>query len=579
MKKRANDHVVRRFLPYYKPYIGVFILDLFCASLTVMCEMVLPVIVRYLTNLVITDVASLTVRIILIVGALYMGLKIIDVIGNYYMLGQGHIMGARMENDMRRDLFQHLSSLSFDYYDSTKVGQLTSRITTDLFDITEVAHHCPEEFFIAGLKMIISFAILIQFNVALTLILFALIPIMILAGYAFRRRMQKVFMRRRRVGGEINAQVEDTLLGIRVVKSFVGEDTELQKFDSNNESFLDVRKETYKCMGQFITVTRLFEGAMYVLVIMLGGVFMLDGKLSAPDFVAYLLFVTTLLATVRTIIQYLEQFQNGISSIRRFYEVMDVEPTIIGGDRVLEDVEGEIDIENVTFSYNAGQDVLRDLSLHIDKGENVAIVGPSGSGKTTLTNLIPRFYDVTDGTIAIDGIDIKSVTLESLRANIGMVQQEVYLFSGTVRDNIAYGREDASDEEIVDAAKSAGAHDFIMSLENGYDTYVGERGVKLSGGQKQRISIARVFLKNPPILILDEATSALDNESERIIAESLERLAENRTTITIAHRLTTVKNVDRIIVLTEDGIVEQGSHAELMASEGIYHELYSMYME
>ena len=578
-KHKENEKLVRRVLPYYKKYLGILILDLFCASLTVVCEMVLPLLVRYITNMAMTDIEALTVNTILIVGALYISLRIIDVVSNFFMLNQGHVMGARMENDMRTDLFRKFNSLGFDYYDNHKVGQLTSRITTDLFDITEVAHHCPEEFFIAGLKMVISFGILASFNIELTLILYAVIPVMIISGYAFKKRIKKFFVRRKEVSGEINSQVEDTLLGIRVVQSFVGEDKEMEKFTKNNLDYLDVKKDTYKGVGQFISVIRIFESIMYVMVLVLGGIFLIKGKIDAGDFVAYLLYVTTLLASVRTIIQYLEQFENGMSSVKRFYEIMDIEPTIKGGDFELRNVEGVIEFKDVSFGYKDNSNVLEGLNLKINKGENVAIVGPSGSGKTTLCNLIPRFYDVKSGMVTLDGVDVTTCTLESLRRNIGVVQQDVYLFSGTVYDNIAYGKNEATYDEVIAAAKRAGIHDFVMELPNGYDTYVGERGVKLSGGQKQRISLARVFLKNPPILILDEATSALDNESEKVIEESLDELSIGRTTLTIAHRLTTIKNSDRIIVLTNDGIAEEGSHSELMEKKGIYYDLYRMYID
>lgn len=578
MKRKSNNKkLLRRFVSYYKDYKGLMAFSLFCAFITALCEMTLPLIARYLTDVVQNRFEDLTLSLILTIGAVYLAVRLVDTAANYFMANQGHVMGAKMERDMRRDLFAHLETLSFDYFDNTKVGQIMSRITSDLFDVTEFAHHCPEEFFLAGVKIITSFVILSTFDVYLTLILFAFIPITIVCGLHFRKKMRIAYTKNRHQRGEINADVEDSLLGVRVVKSFARESYEKEKFAKGNEKFLDIKKETYKYMAGFASVTRMCEGIMYVAVIFFGGLFMLYLDLSVPDFVAYLLYVTTLLTSVRRIIDYTEQFQNGISGIERFYEIMDVEPTIIGGDKELNNVEGNITFDSVGFSYNDNKDVLTDIDLNIKKGENIAIVGPSGGGKSTLCSLIPRFYDVTRGDIKIDGVSIKDVTLESLRTNIGTVQQDVYLFSGTVFENIAYGKIGATLDEAIEAAKQAGAHEFISKLENGYDTYVGERGVKLSGGEKQRISIARVFLKNPPILILDEATSALDNESERAVQQSLERLTKGRTTLTIAHRLTTIRNATRILVLTKDGIVEEGTHKELLEKNGIYAELYALY--
>ena len=577
MKKKNNKKLLRRFVSYYKNYKGLMAFSLFCALVTALCEMTLPLIARYLTGVVQNRFEDLTLSLILIVGASYLAVRLIDTAAGYFMANQGHVMGAKMERDMRRDLFAHLETLSFDYFDNTKVGQIMSRITSDLFDVTEFAHHCPEEFFLAGVKIVTSFVILSTFDIYLTLIIFAFIPITIALGLHFRKKMRAAYTKNRHQRGEINADVEDSLLGVRVVKSFARESYEEEKFAKGNEKFLDIKKETYKYMASFASVTRMCEGIMYVAVIFFGGLFMLYLDLSVPDFVAYLLYVPTLLTSVRRIIDYTEQFQNGISGIERFYEIMDIKASIVGGEKELTAVDGNIKFENVCFSYNGNKDVLTNIDLDIKKGENVAIVGPSGGGKSTLCSLIPRFYDVTDGEITIDGVSVKDVTLKSLRENIGVVQQDVYLFSGTVLENIVYGKIGATMEEAVEAAKQAGAHEFISKLENGYDTYVGERGVKLSGGEKQRISIARVFLKDPPILILDEATSALDNESERAVQQSLERLMKGRTTLTIAHRLTTVKNASRIIVLTKDGIAEEGTHRELIEKRGFYYELYSLY--
>lgn len=582
-----NQHMktgtlIRRFSPYFKKYIWVVLLDLFCAALTTLCELVLPLMVRYITNQGMNDMASLTVGIILRIGGLYVILRIIDTCANYYMANIGHVMGARIETDMRKDLFAHLQKLSFAYFDSTKVGQIMARITSDLFEITEFAHHCPEEFFIAALKITVSFIILARVNFWLTLIIFAIIPLMIFSSMFFRTRMRHAFKKSRNQTGELNAQVEDSLLGVRVVKSFANEEIEERKFEEGNELFLDIKKEQYRYMAGFQSTTRLYDGVMYITVVVAGALFMIDGKITPADLIAYLLYVTTLLTSIRRIVEFTEQFQRGMTGIERFLEIMDASADIIDlpDAQELRDVRGEITFQNVSFHY-AGDEhaVLANINLHVAPGGNVALVGPSGSGKTTLCNLIPRFYDVTGGSILIDGRDIRSFTLHSLRSRIGVVQQDVYLFAGSIRENIAYGRPSATEEEIIEAARLAGAHDFISEFEDGYDTYVGERGVRLSGGQKQRISIARVFLKNPPILILDEATSALDNESERLVQQSLEKLAAGRTTFTIAHRLTTIRGASLILVLTEDGIAEQGTHEELMAQKGFYYRMYSMYNE
>ena len=574
--------LLRRFAPYFKPYAAIMLIDLVCAALTTVCELVLPLIVRFLTNRGTGGAIGLTVPLILRVGLLYLVLRIVDASANYFMQSIGHVMGARIETDMRRDLFDHLQRLSYTFYDSNKIGQIMARITSDLFDVTEFAHHCPEEFFIAGLKIVVSFAILSNYSLTLTLIIFAIIPLMLLSTIYFNRRMRRAFKKSRNQTGEINAQVEDSLLGVRVVKSFANEELEKEKFDEGNQAFLEIKKEQYRYMAGFNSTTRIYDGVMYLAVMVIGGLFMTYGKITAADFIAYLLYVTTLLASVRRIVEFTEQFQRGMTGIERFIEVIDAPVDIEDAPDASElgQVEGNIRFEQVGFHYaDDPAPVLADINLTVKPGESVALVGPSGSGKTTLCNLIPRFYDVTSGRILIDGQDIRSLTLHSLRHQIGVVQQVVYLFAGSVYENIAYGKPGASRQEVIEAAKLAGAHSFISEFPDGYDTYVGERGVRLSGGQKQRISIARVFLKNPPILILDEATSALDNESERIVQQSLEKLAHGRTTFTIAHRLTTIRGADTILVLTEDGIAEQGNHAELMEKRGIYHSLYSMYEE
>lgn len=575
-------YLIKRFVPYFKKYKWILIMDLLCASLTTVCELVFPMMIRYITNTGINNIASLTVGLILKIGLFYLILRLLDAAANFYMADTGHVMGAKIETDMRRDLFSHLQRLSYSYYSEHKVGQIMARITSDLFDITEFAHHCPEEFFIFGLKITVSFIILCGVNIPLTLIIFATLPIIVLLVKFFNTRMRRAFKAQRNQLGEINAQVEDSLLGIRVVKSFANEEIEKNKFADGNKKFLDTKKLGYLYMAGFQTSNRFFEGLMYLAVVIAGSIFMLKGKINPADLTAYLLYVNTLLASVRTIIQFTEQFQRGMTGIERFLEIMDapVEIEDKPGAEDLTNVQGSIKFKNVSFHYNDDNtNVLTNINLDIKKGDSVALVGPSGGGKTTLCNLIPRFYDVTDGAIYIDGTDIRDVTLESLRNSIGVVQQEVYLFSGTVYDNIVYGLPGADRDAVIKAAKRAGAHEFISALPDGYDTYVGERGIKLSGGQKQRISISRVFLKNPPILILDEATSALDNESEKIVQDSLEELAKGRTVFTIAHRLTTIRNANLILVLTENGIEEQGTHKELLEKKGIYYGLYSMYAD
>ena len=587
-RKKGTFTLLKTFLPYYKRHKWILLSDLFCASLTTICELILPLLVREITSAASSDPITLTVSLILKCAILYIFLRVVDTAANYYMESVGHIMGSRMETDMRHDFFAHLQKLSFSYYDNTKIGTLMSRITSDLFDITEFAHHCPEELFITSIKIICSFIILCTINVPLTLIIFSVIPPMIIILRLFNRRMKEGFKESRKQVGELNSQIEDSLLGIRVVKSFANESVEQSKFDKGNLRFLDIKKRVYHIMASFHSTTRLFDGIMYIVVVAVGGLFMLGGEgsklgsITPADYIAYLMFVTTLLTSVRRIVEFTEQFQRGMTGIERFSEIMDIEPDITDKKNadVLENIRGDVQFSDVSFSYETGdKTVLAHINLDVKAGESIALVGPSGGGKTTLCSLIPRFYDTTDGVISIDGKNIKDVTLESLRNNIGVVAQDVYLFSGSIKENISYGKMNATKEEIIEAAKLAGAHEFIMGLPDGYDTYVGERGVKLSGGQKQRVSIARVFLKNPPILILDEATSALDNESEKLVQESLEKLAKGRTTFTIAHRLTTIRNADRILVLTENGIEEEGSHADLIAKGGMYSDLYKLYSE
>ena len=571
--------LIKRFMPYYKKYVPTVIFDLFCASLTTICEIVLPLIMREITNAAIDDISKLTIEFILKIGALYLVLRIIDAAAYYYMAYIGHVMGTKIETDMRRDAYAHLHKLSNTYFNNTKVGQIMGRITNDLFDVTEFSHHCPEEFFIAGIKGIVSFIILMNINIPLTIIIFIIIPIMILICRKLNVKMRETFRKQRVMIGELNARIEDSLLGQKVVKAFANEDIEQQKFEKDNKEFFSIKKLSYKFMGAFSTTTRMFDGIMYAAVVIIGSIFMIKGKITPGDLVAYLLYVTTFIATVRRIIEFSEQFQRGLTGIERFLQIMDADIEIFDEPdaKELKNPKGNIEFKDVSFEYPDDHNkVFWDLNLNIKSGEKIAFVGPSGGGKTTLCNLIPRFYDVTNGEILLDGQNIKKYTLKSLRESIGVVQQDVYLFSGTVYENIAYGKPGATLEEVIEAAKKAGAHEFVSELKDGYDTYVGERGVKLSGGQKQRISIARVFLKNPPIIILDEATSALDNESEFAVARSLNKLAEGRTTITIAHRLSTIRNSDRIMVLTDEGIVEEGSHEQLLEQKGMYYKFYQM---
>ena len=577
-----TSELVRRFLPYFRPYRGMLALDLFCAMLTTLCDLVLPMIVRSITGLASSSATALTVAYVLKVGGVYVLLRLVDTVANYIMVARGHVMGTYIERDMRHALFEHLQEMGFAYYSNAKVGQIMARITSDLFDVTEFAHHCPEEFLIAAIKITVPFVILMGINPVLTLIIFLMLPIMLVLARHFNKKMRAAFKESRHQVGEINAQVEDSLLGIRVVKSFANEPMEIDKFDRGNEEFVRIGRRKYRYMAGYNTTTRSFDGIMYIVVVIVGALFIIDGKITAADYMAYLLYISTLLTSIRRVVDYAEQFQRGMTGIERFCEIMDVQPDVndAPGAKELTGVKGDVTFDHVSFHYNDNdRTVLADINETVKAGDKIALVGPSGGGKTTFCNLIPRFYDVSGGRILIDGQDIAQLTQRSLRENIGMVQQEVYMFSGTIYENIAYGLPGATREQVETAAKQAGADGFIRELPDGYDTYVGERGVKLSGGQKQRISIARVFLKNPPILILDEATSALDNESERLVQDSLEKLSKGRTTFTIAHRLTTIRGATSIWVLTQDGIVEKGTHQELMAKKGKYYELYSMYTE
>ena len=568
---------LKRMMSYYKPYLGTFFLDMFFAIVASGIALVIPLVVRSITS----EIPDLTpeegLRKILFIGGVLLVLLIVQFFANYYITYIGHVMGAKMEYDMRAEIFSHYQKLSFSFYDDQKVGSLMSRITSDLFEITELLHHGPENIIISLIKIVGAFIILAGISGYLTLAAFIMLPFMFLFAFVLNKRMRKAFRKNREKIAEINTQIEDNLSGIRVVKSFANEEIENEKFKVGNDGFLTAKKASYLNMGIFHSGMTAFTLLINIIVIVAGGILMTQGLVDTPDFIAFLLYINVFTEPVRTLIDFTEQFQNGYTGFERFVEMMNIEPDVKDKDgaEVLADVKGDIVFDDVSFRYKDGAHrVLRHIDLEVPAGSYVALVGSSGGGKTTLCSLIPRFYDVTGGTIRIDGKDIRDVTLKSLRDNIGIVQQDVYMFAGTIYDNISYGRPGATEEEIVEAAKLANAHEFIMSLPHGYATDIGQRGVKLSGGQKQRISIARVFLKNPPILIFDEATSALDNESENIVKESLERLAKNRTTLVIAHRLSTIRNAERILVLTENGIEESGTHDELMSNNGVYASLY-----
>ncbi|HYF84462.1 MAG TPA: ABC transporter ATP-binding protein [Clostridia bacterium] len=570
-----------RFISYYKPYKGLFFLDMFCAFTAAGVDLLFPVLVKYLLEKSLSAELNTAFDIIIKIGAVMLAIQILKYFCQYFITAWGHIMGAKMEYDMRKDIFAHLQKLSFSYYDNNKTGQIMSRIVNDLFDISELAHHGPEEVFISAIKILGSFFILLSINVKLTLIIFAFIPFMMVFAIFYNNKMRSVFMRNRQKIAEINAQLEDSIAGVRVVQSFSNEKVEQEKFSIGNMGFLKTKQESYFYMGRFFSGVELFNGVIYIVAVIAGAYFIKLGAASTSDLVAYLLYINTFLTPIRSLINFTEQFQKGMTGFERFLEIMDTEPDIKDSvdSVILEEVKGRVEFESVSFKYDEGGHVLKDIDLNLEPGETAALVGPSGGGKSTLCSLIPRFYDVTGGTIRIDGRDIRGIKLESLRKNIGIVQQDVYLFAGTILENINYGKPGASREEIIDAAKKANAHDFIMGLEKGYDTYVGERGVKLSGGQKQRISIARAFLKNPPILILDEATSSLDNQSEKVVQQSLESLSSNRTTFVIAHRLSTIKRAKTILVLTDNGIEEKGSHEELINNNGVYASLYNAQFE
>lgn len=571
---------LKKMISYYKPYRRIFAADLFFAVSASAVALALPLIARYITSTVIYLDKGEVLKQTFFLGIVMTAMVAFSCYCNFFISNYGHVMGAKIEYDMRREIFEHFQKLSFAFYDNQKTGALMSRITTDLFDITELLHHGPENIVISIIKICGAFVIMMCISPVLTAAAFALVPVMFAYAWFFNGKMKRAFRRNREKIAEINSQIEDNLSGIRVVKSFANEDIESEKFQKGNQGFLDAKKNSYFYMGGYHAGLSSFSLLITIVVLVAGAIFISADKIEVTDLITFLLYINVLTEPIKTLIDFTEQFQNGYTGFERFLEIMSIEPDI--ADDVdaqnLSDVKGTIDFDNVSFRYEENSEkVLSHIHLHVDAGEYVALVGSSGTGKSTLCSLIPRFYDVTGGAVRIDGRDIRKVKVKSLRDRIGIVQQDVYLFVGTVYDNIRYGRPDATREEVIQAAKDANAHEFIEALPNGYDTDIGQRGIKLSGGQKQRISIARVFLKNPPILIFDEATSALDNESEKVVQDSLERLAKNRTTFVIAHRLTTIQNAKRILVLTEEGIAEEGSHKELLAKGGIYEKLYHMH--
>ena len=570
---------LKKLVSYYKPYKKVFMADMFFAIMASFIALLIPLVVRYVTAKVIYMPAEQVVKTMIIIAIVVGILILFQCYCNYYIANYGHVMGAKIEYDMRAEIFRHFQKLSFSFYDDEKVGQLMSRITSDLFDITELLHHGPENVTISVIKIIGALAILLSINVRLALIAFLLVPFMLVYAYFFNKKMKQAFRVNRIKIAEINAQIEDNLSGIRVVKSFANEDLENKKFKVGNDAFLEAKKNNYKYMGGYNSGLTAFTTMINLLVIVSGGLMITKDMISVTDLVTFLLYINIFTDPIKTLIDFTEQFQNGYSGYERFLQILSIEPEIKDSENAvsISNVKGDIKLEDVSFKYNdSSHRVLKHINLEVKAGSYVALVGSSGAGKTTLCNLIPRFYEATSGKITIDGKDIKDIKLKDLRDNIGIVQQDVYLFVGTVYDNIRYGRPDATREEVIAAAKEANAYNFIMSLPNGFETDIGQRGIKLSGGQKQRISIARVFLKNPPILIFDEATSALDNESEKIVQESMEKLAKNRTTMVIAHRLSTIRNAEKILVLTDKGIEEQGTHKELMDKHGIYYDLYNV---
>jgi len=570
---------LKKLFSYYKPYRVLFYSDMFFAILGAVITLVIPLIVRYITNEVVYFNHHKAMQTILVLGAVMIGLVIVEFGCNYFIAYYGHIMGAYMEADMRSDIFGHYQKLTFAFYDNQKVGALLSRITSDLFDITELLHHGPEDVVISIIKLVGAFVILININAPLTIVAFVFVPVMALFAWYYNRKMKRAFKRNREKIADINSQIEDSLSGIRVVKSFANEEIEMKKFNQGNKNFVNAKKVSYRYMAGYNSGLSALTTLVTVAVLLAGVSFLTSGAIIVTDLVTFLLYINNFVEPVKKLMNFTEMFQNGYSGFERFQEIMAIAPDIKDEkDAIAVDhLKGDITFENVSFYYEeSAEKVLNNIQLKVDAGDYMALVGPSGVGKTTLCSLIPRFYDVSEGSIQIDGMDIRHIKLADLRNNIGIVQQDVYLFAGTIMDNIRYGNPNATDEEVIRAAKRANAHEFIMSFPEGYDTDIGQRGVKLSGGQKQRLSIARVFLKNPPLLIFDEATSALDNESEQVVQKSLEELAKDRTTFVIAHRLSTIRNAKRILVLTENGIEEEGTHEELMSKKGVYESLYQM---